>query len=103
MQVTRKRSVGVVQGAHFVARGMVAYTRPGFIATVEVYTGTRRELPGSRVVFIVGWGDPLDVAHPRAADGGAAGAASFTGGLFDTYAETTLTGVGRGVQRRNSE
>ncbi|GAA4453998.1 helix-turn-helix domain-containing protein [Phytohabitans houttuyneae] len=58
----------------------------------------RRELPGSRVVLVVGWGDPLDVAHPRATDGGAAGVASFASGLFDTYAETTLTGTGRGVQ-----
>ncbi|BCB88905.1 helix-turn-helix domain-containing protein [Phytohabitans suffuscus] len=58
----------------------------------------RRELPGSRVVLVVGWGDPLDVTHPRADDGAAARAASFVSGLFDTYAQTTLTGVGRGVQ-----
>jgi AraC-like DNA-binding protein len=90
---------------------VLAFTRgrpaPRLRPHVGEYTGyeeradgvlRRRELPGSRVVFIVGWGDPLDVAHPRAADGSAAAVASFAGGLFDTYAETTLTGVGRGVQ-----
>ncbi|MFC0528381.1 AraC family transcriptional regulator [Phytohabitans kaempferiae] len=58
----------------------------------------RRELPGSKAVFLVGWGDPLDVAHPRAPGSAATGVTSFTGGLFDAYAETTFTGVGRGVQ-----
>lgn len=58
----------------------------------------RRELPGGRVVLIIGWGAPLDVVDPRAPTRSAFGVTSFAAGLFDSYVTTNTLGVGRGVQ-----
>jgi AraC-like DNA-binding protein len=58
----------------------------------------RRELAGARCVFIVGWGDPIDVADPQRPWQGADRVVSFTGGLSASYVDTTNAGTGRGVQ-----
>jgi AraC-like DNA-binding protein len=57
----------------------------------------RREVAGARCVLIVGWGEPLDIAHPNGPDR-AVHAASFTGGASDSYVDTTTTGLAEGVQ-----
>lgn len=57
----------------------------------------RREVAGARCVLIVGWGDPLDIVNPVGSDRGGR-AASFTTGVFDSYVDTTTTGLAEGVQ-----
>jgi AraC-like DNA-binding protein len=58
----------------------------------------RREAAGAFAVLIIGWGAPLEVTDPRAADRGVTGVASFAAGTFDSYALTRTVGVGRGVE-----
>jgi AraC-like DNA-binding protein len=58
----------------------------------------RREAAGARCVFIVGWGDPIDVADPRRPWRSPDQLVSFTGGLSASYVDTTNVGTGQGVQ-----
>ncbi|MCW3817012.1 helix-turn-helix domain-containing protein [Micromonospora sp. DR5-3] len=58
----------------------------------------RREVAGAFVVLILGWGAPLDVTDPRAAEGGAYGVNAFLAGPFDAYCTTRTVGEGAGVQ-----
>ncbi|MBY8872662.1 AraC family transcriptional regulator [Micromonospora sp. PLK6-60] len=58
----------------------------------------RTEVAGAFVVLVLGWGDPLDVVDPRAAERGAYGVDSFVAGPFDAYCTTSMVGLGAGVQ-----
>ncbi|WP_433282194.1 helix-turn-helix domain-containing protein [Micromonospora sp. CA-244673] len=58
----------------------------------------RREAAGAFVVLILGWGAPLDVTDPRAADRGAHGTSAFLAGPFDGWCATRTAGEGVGVQ-----
>ncbi|KAB1902093.1 AraC family transcriptional regulator, partial [Micromonospora sp. AMSO31t] len=58
----------------------------------------RREAAGAFVVLILGWGAPLDVTDPRAADRGAHGTSAFLAGPFDGWCATRTAGEGAGVQ-----
>ncbi|WP_262282539.1 AraC family transcriptional regulator [Micromonospora sp. MA102] len=58
----------------------------------------RREAAGAFVVLILGWGAPLDVTDPRAADRGARGTSAFLAGPFDGWCATRTAGEGMGVQ-----
>ncbi|WNM37714.1 helix-turn-helix domain-containing protein [Micromonospora halotolerans] len=58
----------------------------------------RREAAGAFVVLILGWGAPLDVTDPRAADRGAWGTSAFLAGPFDGWCVTRTAGEGMGVQ-----
>ncbi|GGR82149.1 AraC family transcriptional regulator [Micromonospora fulviviridis] len=58
----------------------------------------RREAAGAFVVLILGWGAPLDVTDPRAADRGAYGTSAFVAGPFDGWCATRTAGEGAGVQ-----
>ncbi|MEU4369635.1 helix-turn-helix domain-containing protein [Micromonospora chersina] len=58
----------------------------------------RREAAGAFVVLILGWGAPLDVTDPRAADRGAHATNAFLAGPFDGWCATRTAGGGAGVQ-----
>jgi AraC-like DNA-binding protein len=58
----------------------------------------RREAAGAFVVLILGWGAPLDVTDPRAADRGAHDTSAFLAGPFDGWCATRTAGEGVGVQ-----
>ncbi|MFI7278662.1 AraC family transcriptional regulator [Micromonospora chersina] len=58
----------------------------------------RREVAGAFVVLILGWGAPLDVTDPRAADRGAHATNAFLAGPFDGWCATRTAGEGAGVQ-----
>jgi AraC-like DNA-binding protein len=58
----------------------------------------RREVPISRAVLILGWGEPLTVTDPRVPRAPAGPLASFVTGLFDSYVVTRTRGLGRGVE-----
>jgi AraC-like DNA-binding protein len=63
-----------------------------YVGYVERHTHplVRREHAGASCVFIVGWGDPVEVAGDRLV--------SFTGGPSASYVDTTNAGTGTGVQ-----
>lgn len=101
--IGRRRKVDVVTDLGFAFGDPHPRLRP----YVDRYIGyeeravtllRRREMPGARVVLIIGWGDPLDVVDPRSAGRGAYGVTSFTAGMFDSYVVTSTVGVGRGVE-----
>ncbi|MGY0006658.1 helix-turn-helix domain-containing protein [Micromonospora sp. I033] len=58
----------------------------------------RREVASAFVVLILGWGAPLDVTDPRAADRGASDTSAFLAGPFDGWCTTRTAGEGVGVQ-----
>ncbi|MFB9239019.1 helix-turn-helix domain-containing protein [Plantactinospora siamensis] len=58
----------------------------------------RDEVAGAYVVLILGWGDPMDVANPRAPGSGVTAVPSFVAGVFDSVARTRLHGTGEAVQ-----
>jgi AraC-like DNA-binding protein len=59
----------------------------------------RREVAGAFVVVILGWGAPMDITDPLAADRGVRQAASFAAGVYDRYVTTHLpAGLGQGVE-----
>jgi AraC-like DNA-binding protein len=91
-----------------VARIVTADPGPALRALVGRYIGyrerpgtgvvARHEPAGAYAVLILGWGAPLDVSDPRAADRGARGVSSFVAGTFDGPAVTRGAGAGEGIQ-----
>lgn len=89
-------------------RFVLAAPHPALLPYVDRYIGyaervaagelRRREVPISRAVLILGWGEPLTVTDPRAPRESPGPLASFATGLWDSYAVTGTRGLGRGVQ-----
>lgn len=59
-------------------------------------TFTRRELPMGRVVFVISFGDPYRISHPRSPH--ATISSSFVAGLHDTFVTNQQSGPTAGVQ-----
>jgi AraC-like DNA-binding protein len=102
MPVAPPAPAPVVEG-----RFVLAAPHPALLPYVGHYLGyaeradgelRRREVPISRAVLILGWGEPLTVTDPRAPRESAGPLASFVTGLFDSYVVTGTRGLGRGVE-----
>jgi AraC-like DNA-binding protein len=59
-------------------------------------TFSRRELPIGRVVFVISFGGPYAISHPRT--GAVTTSSSFIAGLHDTYVTNVQSGPTAGVQ-----
>jgi AraC-like DNA-binding protein len=88
-------------------RFVLAAPHPALLPYVGRYVGytelaagrlCRREVPISRVVLILGWGEPLTLTDPRAPRQATGPMSSFVSGLFDSYVVTSTTGLCRGVE-----